>query len=109
MQTKKRTVPAGRHIQFLSLQMMHCNISYSNTSNGHDQVFYKIPNYDTMHSSQNGIKHSEQGKYYSIKMSHIFRCDMERHIRLHNIPGKKNLKKFTQTNKAISEKSQTPD
>src|SRR6185312_9254413 len=87
------------------MQMVHCNVSYSNTSHNHDDVFNQVANYNAVHAAENGIKHCKQSENDSIKMSNIIRSNMKWNIRLHIAPRHKNFYKFSKADKAIRQEA----
>src|SRR6185312_7327269 len=88
-----------------SMQMFHCDITNGDTTNRHDHILDQIPNDDTVHTTEYGIKHGKQGEHNSIKMRYIFGAHMKRNIRLNQIPRNKNFDKFSQSDKTISEET----
>src|ERR1043166_1873745 len=101
MPSKKWIETTGWYIQTPSIQMHHRDDRYRNTTDGHDDVFDEVTQYNAVHSSKHRIKNSKECEHDPVEMCDVLRCNIKRHILFHFTPWNKDLNELSKTHKAI--------
>ena len=89
----------------MTVQMIHSDYGDGNTAHRHNGIFDNIAQNNAVHTAQNRIKCSNNCKNYAVKMRDIFGYNIERNVRLNDVPRNENFYKFTQTHKAIRQEA----
>src|SRR5450432_3173698 len=93
----------------MAMQTYNGNYTHRNTRNRKDNIFYKIAEHDTVHTTYHRIKCGEECKNDSINMWYILGRHMEGEIGLHRAPGNENFHKLSKPHKTVSQESKTSE